>query len=43
MAKGTEDLEALINQVVEEMMANDEMQKLYDDNIKLAVDQIVTD
>jgi hypothetical protein len=29
--------------VVEEMMANDEMQKLYDDNIKLAVDQIVTD
>ena len=26
-----------------EMMANGEMQKIYDDNVKLAIDQIVND
>lgn len=43
MAKGTEDLEKLINEVIREMLANGEMQKLYDKNIELAIEQIVNE
>lgn len=43
MAKGTDDLRALINEVIKEMMANGEMDKIYQENVELAIDQIVTD
>lgn len=43
MAKGTEDLQAVINEVIQEMIANGEMQAIYDANIELAKEQIVND
>lgn len=43
MAKGTEDLEKVINEVIKEMLASGEMQKIYDKNIDLAIKQIVTE
>lgn len=43
MAKGTEDLAAVVNEVIREMIANGEMQKIYDKNIDLAIKQIVTE
>lgn len=41
MAKGTEDLAEVINEVILEMMENGEMQKIYDENVELAIEQII--
>lgn len=43
MAKGTEDLMAVVNEVIQEMIASGEMQEIYDANIELAKEQIVND
>lgn len=43
MDKGTEDLQAVVDEVVKELLANGEMQKIYDRNIELAIDQIVNE
>ena len=41
VAKGKEDLVAFIDEVIEEMKASGEMQKIYDEAVELAIDQIV--
>lgn len=43
VAKGNDDLRAFIDEVVEEMKANGEMQKIYDEAVALAIDQIIED
>ena len=43
MAKGAEDLAAVVNEVLLEAMADGTVEKLYDHNIELAKDQIVND
>lgn len=43
MAKGAEDLAAVINEVLMEAMADGTVEKLYNHNIELAKDQIVND
>ncbi len=39
--KGQEDLVEFLNEVIAEMKENGEMQKIYDEAVKLAIDQIV--
>lgn len=41
MDKGTEDLQAIVDEVIKELLASGEMQKIYDRNIELAIEQIV--
>lgn len=41
VAKGHEDLVAFIDEVIKEMIENGEMQKIYDDAVALAIDQII--
>lgn len=43
VAKGNDDLRAFIDEVIEEMKANGEMQKIYDEAVALAIDQIIED
>ena len=43
VAKGKEDLVAFIDEVIQEMKDNGEMQKIYDEAVALAIDQIVED
>lgn len=43
VAKGKEDLVAFIDEVIKEMLENGEMQKIYDDAVALAIDQIIED
>ena len=43
VGKGKEDLLAFVNEVIQEMKDNGEMQKIYDENVELAIDQIVED
>lgn len=43
VAKGQEDLLAFVDEVIEEMKANGEMQKIYDEAVTLAIDQIIED
>ena len=43
MAKGSDDLMAVVNEVIQEMIASGEMQEIYDANIELAKEQIVND
>ncbi len=40
VAKGKEDLIAFINDVIAELKANGEMQRIYDEAVTLAIDQI---
>lgn len=41
--EGASDLMAVVNEVLAELMASGEMQKIYDDNTKLAIDQVIND
>ena len=43
VAKGKEDLVAFIDEVIKEMKDNGEMQKIYDEAVAQAIDQIVED